>query len=290
MLLARPTLRYHSRVQPLSRWKRRLYLYGLATLFLVVVPFVIFYAAGYRYRSDVGFVQTGGVFVTVAYSGAEVFFDDRPVGTSGILRRNFYIDNLSPDAYTIRVTRPGYRSWSRTLVVEQDLVTTASAFLLPEKIDLVRLTTATSTATSTRTITSATRAAYLQAFSAHASTTPSGAIEEQNGEGLFVQRGDVFVRWMRSGASPPDSYCGRPSYCLPEIPIEQSSDAATRAVFYAGGVVYGTKEHGVYLAEADVRPTPVVVPLYPKGGADFVVVGGVLIVKDGTTLYQVQGF
>jgi hypothetical protein len=280
-------------VQPLSRWKRRLYLYGLGALFFVVVPLVIFYAAGYRYRSGLGFVQTGGVFVAVATSCAAVSLDGKYIGTSGILKHDFYIDNLSPGAYKILVAREGDHPWSHTLVVESNLVSGAASLLIPEKLNITRLLTSTATTSaaekSFRIITIAERAAYLKAFTAHASTTAEGAVAEDGGEGLFVEDGNVFVRWLRQGVHTPDNFCGRPSYCSSEIPIERGPETATRAVFYAGAVVYRTKERGVFIAEADVRPTPVSLPLYPKAGADFVVVGGALIIKDGDALYEMSG-
>ncbi len=280
-------------MQPLSRWKRRLYLYGLGALFCIVVPLVIFYAAGYRYRSGLGFVQTGGVFVAVAASGATVSLDGAYVGTSGLLKHDFYIDNLSPGAYKILVAREGYHPWSRTFVVESNLVSGAASLLIPEKLNITRLLTSTATTSaaekSFRIITVAERAAHLKAFTVHASTTAEGAVAEDGGEGLFVEGGNVFVRWLKQGVRIPDNFCGRPSYCSSEIPIERGPETATRAAFYAGAVVYRTKEKGVFIAEADVRPMPVEVPLYPKAGADFVVVGGALIVKDGNALYEIMG-
>lgn len=278
-------------MQPLSRRKRRIYLYGLGVLFLIAIPFVLLYAAGYRYRSGVGFVQTGGIFIAVAATSASVSLDGEHIGTSGILKHDFYIDNLSPGAYTIVVAHDDYHPWSRTLVVESNLVTGAASLLVPEKLDITRLITSTTTvgAKSFRVITAAERSAYLATFTAHASTTVRGAVEEQGGEGLFVEEGNVFVRWLEPDTRTPDSFCGRPSYCLTEIPIERGEERATRAAFYAGGVVYRTREGGIFIAEADVRPTPIELPLYPKAGADFVIVQGALIIKDGSALYQIEG-
>lgn len=280
-------------MQPLSPWKRSTYLYGLGALFLILVPLVLLYAAGYRYRSGVGFVQTGGVFIAVAYSGAAVSLGGEYVGTSGILKHDFYIDNLSPGDYNILVAREGSYSWSRTLVVEANLVTGAASLLIPEKLTITRLVTSTTTANvkekSFRIITTVERNAYLAALSAHASTTANGASEEEGGEGLFVEQGNVFVRWLKPDTRTPDNFCGRPSYCVAEIPIERGKETATRAAFYAGGVVYRTKEGGVFIAEADIRPTPIELPLYPKAGADFVIVDGALIIKDGSALYEVSG-
>lgn len=287
-------MRYHSVVQPFARWKRTTYLVVLAALFFVAVPVAIFYAAGYRYRDTFGIVHTGGIFISVPYSDVRISIDGAAVGTTGLLKHDFYVSDLIPGAYRVRAERAGNRSWERVLVVEQNLVSTASVFLMPDTLSVVRLTTATSTAsgsaTSTRTISAAEREAYLAAFKTAPATTSRGAVGERNGEALFVQGGDAIVRWVRADAPHPSAFCGRPSYCVDEIPIEvESGKTTTRAAFFSGGVVYRTKEGGVFITEADVRPTAVSAALYPKPGADFIVASGALIVKDGSALYEVQG-
>lgn len=285
----------------MPRWRRRLYLWGLASLFVVLAPVVFLYSAGYRYQIGAGLVQTGGIFVAIPYSDAALTLDGSAVGISGLLRHDFYIGELAPGAYVLRVEREGSHPWERTLVVEQNLVTTAGAFLVAKEPEFIRLTTATSTtstssgqasspqATTTRAISLAERTSILEAFAEPATTTKSGAVEETDREGLFVEKGNVYVRWLRDDAPPPSNYCGRPSYCLSEITIENGGESAARAAFFAGGVVYRTKEGGVYIAEADVRPTPVSAPVYPKRGSDFLIADGALLIKDGGTLYEVRG-
>ncbi len=286
-------MRYHSVVQPFARWKRTTYLVVLAALFVCAVPVAIFYAAGYRYRGAFGIVHTGGIFLSVPYTDVRVSLDGAEVGTTGLLKRDFYVSDLLPGAYRMRAERAGDRPWERVLVVEQNLVSTASVFLIPETFTVVRLTTATSTsagnATSTRTISGAEREAYLAAFQAAPATTSRGAVEERDGAALFVQDGDAVVRWVKTDVPHPSAFCGRPSYCVDEIPIETGAQKTTRAAFFSGGVVYATREGGIVITEVDARPTVVPVALYPKRGADFIISGGVLIVKDGAALYEVQG-
>jgi hypothetical protein len=276
-------------VQPLSRSKRRFYLYGLAVLFFAAVPLVLLYATGYRYQGALGVVRTGGIFIAIPYSDASVSMDGEPVGTTGVLNHDFYIGDLTPGAYRLNVTREGSHAWERVLVVESNLVTTASAFLVPVEPLITRLTTATTTDEKSRTITVAEEKVYLDAFVDTATTTLSGAQEEEEGEGLFIEKGDLTLRWMREDAALPSRYCGRPSYCVEEISIERGPVVTTRASFYAGGILYRTREGGVFIAEPDVRPTPVSLALYPVRGADFVVLNGILIVKDGKTLYEISG-
>ncbi len=263
-------------------------------LFCVAVPLIILYADGYRYRSDVGLFQTGGIYGAIAPSGASISMNNLYVGTSGLLKHDFYIGNLSPDVYTVNVTEKDYHPWNRTLVVEQNLVTSAAALLVPETFTMIRLTTSTTTPSVKdtslfRIITLAERTAYLQTFSAHASTTQSGAVEEAGGEGLFISNGDVFVRWLNTDTAEPANVCGRPSFCVSEIAIQRGPQTTTRAAFYGGGVVYRTNEGGIFFAEADVRPTPLRIALYPKAGADFIISQGSLIIKNGQALYELEG-
>src|SRR3989344_4006097 len=119
-------------MQPFSRTKRRLYLFGFIVLFFCLFPIVILYATGYRFKAGLGFVHMGGIYVSVPYSDAHVLLDDREVGTSNILRHGFYIANLIPGVYTPRVVRQDSVSWVRTLVVEPQLVTDARALLAPQ--------------------------------------------------------------------------------------------------------------------------------------------------------------
>lgn len=72
--------------------------------------------------------------------------------------------------------------------------------------------------------------------------------------------------------------------------VKKGKEQVVSAQFWGGGVAYSTSESGVYLAEADVRPTPLIIPLYARRGADFRIANGTLIIKDGTSLYQIDGF
>ncbi|MBI5457454.1 hypothetical protein HY971_01885 [Candidatus Kaiserbacteria bacterium] len=275
-------------MQPLSKTKRRFYLYGLIAVFVLCLPLVMLYANGYRFKSGAGFVRTGGLIISVSESGGTVSVNGKDVGTSGFLRHNFYVDDLTPGKYQILVTREGDLPWHRTLVVEQELVTDAQSFLVPKEITSVLLVDSAKAPLSTTTITHATYESYRTAFLPSKATSTQNVVPHNpSSEVLTVEDGDVLVLWTDAGTMPPSRYCSRPSFCSAVIPVEDGKQHATRAEFFAGGVVYTTKEGGVFLAEIDVRPEPLTVPLYPVRGADFRIVAGHLIVKDGTALYEI---
>lgn len=281
-------------MQPLSKLKRRLYLYGLMLVFVLCLPIVMFYANGYRFQSGIGFVRTGSIIISVSESNAAFSLDGVEIGASGFLRHNFYVDNLAPGTYQILVTREGDHPWHRTLIVEPELVTDAQAFLVPVEITSIRLVDSVKVASSTIAATTmatphATYESYRKAFlPSTATSTPVTPVRTSN-EIVLVEKGNVMVRWTDAGVLPPSHFCLEPSLCGTEIPIENGKQNATNAEFFGGGVVYTTAEGGVFLQEIDIRPEPLSVQLYPVRGAEFRVVNGRLIVKDGTALYEITG-
>ncbi len=271
-------------MKPLSINRRRLYLFGLVILFLAFLPAVLFFASGYSFRSGFGFIKMGGIFISVPYAGAAVSINGEAVGTSGIVKSRFYIDNLPPSSYEIQVTREGSRPWKKTLVVEENLVSDARALLIPKEIRPTPLSFIAE-ASTTKTVSRSQYDLYISSFKLPSATSTRGSF----GESVFIENGDVFVRLSDAGALPPSSFCGRPSYCVSEIPIESGKAISTEASFFGGGVVYATKEGGIFLAESDIRPTPAVASIYPKRGAIFRVIDGALIIKDGKDLYEMEG-
>jgi len=275
-------------MEPFPAYRRRIYFALSVILFLVLLPAVILYADGWRFKQGIGFVRTGGIYIAVPYPDATVTLNGETAGHSGFLQREFYFGDLAPSAYSVRVEGTGYRPWSRILVVEPQLVTDVRAVLLPEDITLSRLITSGS-ASSTKIVTRAVYDAYAAAFIAPVTIASSTLpIDIEGGIGLFLTDGDLIARWMNEN-NPPSIFCGSPSLCEREMSIKRIGGPATDARFYASGVVYRTEEGGIYFAEIDVRPTAVSAQLYAAADADMRVVDEALIVKSGDVLYEVEG-
>lgn len=271
-------------MQPLSAFRRRLYLVTFVALFIVCIPVAILFASGYRFTTA-GFVRTGGVFVSVPYGDAEIFMNGELMGTSGLLRRSFYLDSLTAGTYEMRVEREGSRPWHRTLIVEPEVVTDAAVFLVAEDINPIPIVVGTSTATTTRAVSRAQFNLYVDAFETEAATSTPHNSEEA----VVVENGDVFVRLTDDGALPTSNYCVSPSRCAREVSIETGRQSATNAFYLGTNVVYTTREGGVFLSEVDVRPTPLVIPLYAARGAEARLIDGQLIILDGEDLYGISG-
>lgn len=266
-------------MQPLSPRKRRIYVSLMVILFFLAVPLAIFYASGYRYNQGFGYVRTGGMYLSVPYDEATVFLNGDEIEHTSFLNKGFYVDNLAPSSYEMRVERAGSHVWNRTLVVEPQVVTKAEVVLPLLKARFARLTRGGITSSTTRGVSSDTYDTYAVAFRRYATST------EEKGIAAFVEGGNVYVRWTDPDRQPPDNFCIEPSSCAEEIAVESGDASALSVSFFEGGIVYSTRESGVHFSEIDVRPTPTSVTLYSKPGAGARVVGDSLIVKDGSTLY-----
>lgn len=284
-------------MQPLSPLIRRFYLALFMLLFAAMLPAIIFYADGWRYKVGFGFVRTGGIYIGVPYVDADVSMNGEYVGRSGFLERSFYIGDLAPDFYTVRVEREGYRPWSRQLAVEEKLVTDARALLLPLAIAPVRLVIATSSVSKdTDTLRVVPRATIIEYGSIFAATSslPSrltGAstipIDEQEGIGLFIEGGTLIARWIRENSFPPSQFCERPSSCVDTIALE-SNARVTDAHFFRGGVVYVTEAGEVHFVEVDVRSSPLHMLFFSAPRASIRIIDDVLVVKSGSEYYHVS--
>ncbi len=285
-------------MKALSRRTRMVYLGVFIIIFFVSIPIAIFYAIGYRFSEFGGsLVPTGGVYVSVPTSGATVSLNGEEKGTTGLFNRGFYIDNLSSGSYAVHVSRDGSYPWYRTLVVVSGIVTDVRALLVPQQIEPIRLVrgTTANTSSTTRAVLPTQYDANLALFSPAkttktATTTRVLPDDTQGGFELFVSGGDAHVHWSQSTSTIPSVLCIKPLSCVHDLYLKKGKETITYARFWGGGVVYTTKESGIYLAEIDVRPTPLTVPLYLRPGAQFRLLGDSLLIKDASTLYQIDGF
>ena len=285
-------------MHPVSPRIRLIYLALSVIAFLLTVPLAVFYASGYRLE-DFSLVETGGIYVSVPVSDAVVSINGEEEGTSNLFTRTFYTDNLKADWYSVQVSREGYYPWVKKVKVEPRIVTDTYALLVPQVLTIREIevrNNGSEEASTTRAVSAAEYATMSAAFTA--TSTKSAASESPTttpiamraGVGLFIEKGNLIARWTKDPITVPSPFCVEPASCVQEFFIEKGKETVTNAQFFGGGVVYATKESGVILAEPDVRPTPTVVPLYSRPKAEFRIVGGALIVKDGKTFYEISGF
>ena len=119
-------------VKPLSYRHRNLFFSLLTTVFFLSLPFLFLYATGYRFSfNETGFVSTGGLYVAVERTGAEIYINDELVRETRAFRRAFYSQGLEEKTHRVHVQKEGHHTWVKELPVYPHLVTEAQAFNLP---------------------------------------------------------------------------------------------------------------------------------------------------------------
>lgn len=284
-------------MEPVSMRRRLVYLVLSVVAFMLTVPIAVFYASGYRFE-DFSLVETGGVYVTTSVSDAVVSINSKEEGTTSLFVRSFYVDRLNEDWYNVQVSREGYYPWVKKLKVEPSIVTDVFAFLIPQTLSLREIhidTKLEDVASTTRTVSQSEYNSLVKAFTATSTLSgkplaTSTPVATRAGVELFIEKGNLVARWSKDPLTTPSSFCAEPSSCVQEFFLEKGKETVKNAQFFLGGVVYATKESGVFLTENDIRPVHLVVPVYSRPGADFRIINGELIIKDGTAFYEVSGF
>ncbi len=137
-------------VAPLP-YKTRQRTFGLlAFVFVVSLPFLYIYATGYRFdfAKPTTLVSTGGMYVAVDGTGAEIYIDGELVRETRTFRKAFYAQSLDAGTHRVHVQKEGYQTWVKELPVSKHRVTEAEAFNLPI-VPQVRVITKWQTATGT---------------------------------------------------------------------------------------------------------------------------------------------
>ncbi len=119
------------------------------TVFLIVTPLMILYSQGYRLdwnspEGGIKLTQTGGLFFKVSPKQANIFLDSKLIKTTDFFFSSALIENLLPRKYDVSIRKEGYRSWEKSLEVQEKIVTAADNILLiPDNPELTILTTDT---------------------------------------------------------------------------------------------------------------------------------------------------
>lgn len=295
-------------MKPLSLTTRRIYAFISFAALIVVVPVALLYASGYR-LDGFSLASTGGIFIATPAPDVVVSINGEERKRSGVFNRAFLIDNLRPGIYVVQADAPGHYPWSKNIFVEEGVVTDVAALLIEQPLSIRRIIRAASTAAATTTDTAReiSAAAYddiIEAFrpddALRATPIPLGGNEifeaalpeptaVYRGHALFLEEGTIRISWERSLSSIPSHFCVKPFNCTESFIIEDWGETVLRAVFHRGGIVFQTKESGVFFTDIDVRPPRFIIPLYTKPGSEFRIVSGRVVVQDDGAFYEISG-
>lgn len=108
-------------------------------LFFVTAALALFYAFGYRFSFARGiFIYTGSITVKSTPETVSIRVDDMliPEKELGLLNNSFHLSGLAPGEHFLEVSAPGYRPWSKKVVVQSGLSTEFwNVFLIKERYE-----------------------------------------------------------------------------------------------------------------------------------------------------------
>jgi hypothetical protein len=122
-------------MKPLSQTKRRIVFLLSLTLFILAVPFSVFYAIGYRFdfTDELNNIKSvGGMYVRNETEGTEMFINDEPVEDMRVFQKAAYIQNLEAGMHRLHVQGNGVQTWVKNLPVYAHFVTEVTSFNLPK--------------------------------------------------------------------------------------------------------------------------------------------------------------
>lgn len=110
---------------------RSILFFSLVLIFIIIAPSIILYSQGYRFDfKEMKFLKTGGIYVKAYPSGVNVLIDGKYKNTTSAFSRDLLVQNLFPDSHTVKLEKTGYRSWEKSLKVEETKVTEAKYVIL----------------------------------------------------------------------------------------------------------------------------------------------------------------
>jgi len=95
-------------------------------LFLSTTSSVLFYTFGYRFNFERGiFIYTGSVSIKSTPEKVDITVDKEliPEKKLGILNRSIHIGGLTPGEHFIKVSAPGYSTWTKKITIQSGLST-----------------------------------------------------------------------------------------------------------------------------------------------------------------------
>jgi len=95
-------------------------------LFFSITSGVLFYTFGYRFNFERGiFVYTGSISIKSTPETVNIYVDNEliPQKKLGLLNKSIHIGGLAPGEHFIKVTLPGYSTWSKKTTIQSGLST-----------------------------------------------------------------------------------------------------------------------------------------------------------------------
>ena len=281
-------------IQPMSQKARKRLTILSVIFFVIAVPCVILYASGYRIsfsKDKGGVVATGGVFVSLSPSGSLFSVDGKAVQSTSFFSNRFFEQDLTPGIHNISVTKDGYESWDKSIVIQPNEVSELNSFLVPNDMSWMQLVVGTTSSTSTMAVSQSEFSKIKDLFISTTSTSslayvfPTSTTTARTSSSIHIWVEDKTLIAERSSSNLffPGVFCvGGINDCLTRIYIPLSSKPSF-IDFYPGrsDAVIVVNSKSVYAVELDGSESRTIKNIYKGNQPKVRVYNGKIYIQDG---------
>ncbi len=115
----------------LTKRKRTILTFISFGVFFLLVFGVTLYSLGYRLDHNWRIQKTGGIFIQSNESGAAVAINGTVRKTTSLFSEQAFIRNLTPNVFSVEVSKESFHSWRKSLLVQPETVDARDALLVP---------------------------------------------------------------------------------------------------------------------------------------------------------------
>jgi hypothetical protein len=281
-------------MKPMLPKKRAFFFFSFLIIFLVVVPFIILFSLGYRFTNDYTLDERGGIYVFVSKYGSEIFIDNELKKTTGTFQRELFVQNLKPKSYLVIVSNENFQPWAKNIDVKERTVSPVFPFLVPKKIEVREISSATSTQEYKKISDlflppKTTSLVSGSVATSTATSSPESAGILKNKMKIWVDDNKIFAKWVGSETRIPPYFCEK-DVCFATTTVFENNFKIKHLDFYTDrddAVVISVGD-SIYATEIDTRNYQNFYSLYKGTNPDFRILGGKLYVKDGKFIAELM--
>ena len=121
----------------MTKKTRRIMFYVFLFLFLVMATSVVFYAQGYIFDwKNKKIIPSGAFYFKSLPEKADIYINEKYYG-----KTNKFIKRLLPGTYYVKINKPNYWEWQKSLEIKSKLVTEVkNVLLIPKELFLEQMT------------------------------------------------------------------------------------------------------------------------------------------------------
>jgi len=287
---------------PTSYKFRLAYFLFFVLVFIVGIPILIFYSAGYKFDETFNLSIRGGIYVYTPEPNTSVFIGNELKNTSGFFNKEILVGSLKPDQYTVLTTNEDFWPWTKIVIVRRGEVEAIFPFLVPKVVVAEEIKANTSeyrdileVFAEKSTLLSAVNSKKDTQTTSRVATSSTPVLETitRRQVEVWLDGSTLFARWLGRDEAAPNYYCHividpnnilrEDEECSDPIQVFKSSVPIHTFDFYPyrDDAIIVALDNGIYAIESDFRSYQNFYPLFRGEKPDFRVYKNQVYVKDG---------